>query len=324
MKKLISIIIPAWNEYHNLVELYSLLNNILKPLSNSYEFEIIIIDNHSDDKTLDLAMGFCESDSRWKYIRFSKNYGLEASFEQGVNIASGDAAIFLFSDMQDPPELIPEFIAKWEQGNDVVYGVIEQRADGKYLEKIGAIVVHKLLNRLSDNVIPENSADYQLISRKVINALKNCNERNRYFRGLVHSIGFKKEPLSFTRRPRKNGKTKMDILFRIGYAFTSITAFSNKPLIIISLFGAILTLVSFLGGLVYTVSKIMASFDIVFFPVPPLGWTTLILVMLFFNGINMLFLGVIGRYVSNIYTEVKGRPISVLDLRIGFEETAGD
>lgn len=318
-RKLISIVIPAWNEYANIVELRPRLEGIIEPLTTKYDFEFLLIDNHSEDATPALLAQYCADDSRWKYVRFSRNFGLEASFHEGVQRVTGDAVIFLFSDMQDPPELIPEYIEKWEDGFDVVYGTIKQRADGRFLERVGAVVTHKLLNKLSGNVIPENAADFQLLSRNVIEAIKLCGERNRYFRGLVHSLGFNKSTIPFVRQPRKNGETTMGLFFRAGYAITSITAFSSKPLEIISILGFLLTMLSFFGGVLYTLSKILASVGIVILSVPPLGWTTLVLVLLFFNGVNMMFLGVIGRYVSNIYAEVKQRPISVVEHAIGFK-----
>jgi len=318
-RSLISIVIPAWNEHANLLELRPRLEGVIEPLTTKYDFEFILIDNHSEDATPALMAQYCADDSRWKYVRFSRNFGLEASFHEGIQRVAGDAVIFLFSDMQDPPELIPEYVERWESGFDVVYGTIKQRADGRFLEKAGALITHKLLNKLSGNVIPENAADFQLLSRNVIEAIKLCGERNRYFRGLVHSMGFNKCTIPFARQPRKNGETTMGLFFRAGYAITCITAFSTKPLEIISIIGFLLTMLSFLGSVVYTLSKFLTYVGIVFLPVPPLGWTTLVLVLLFFNGVNMMFLGVIGRYVSSIYAEVKQRPISVVEHAEGFK-----
>ena len=316
----VSIVIPAWNEYRNLIEIRPRIEKVVSSLVERYEFEFIVIDNNSVDETPGLMHSFCADNSQWKYIRFSRNFGLEASFSQGVDIADGDALIFLFSDMQDPPERIVDLINKWEEGFDIVYGSIEKRSDGRFLERLGAIITHKLLNRLSGKVIPENAADFQLISRPVIEALKLCKEKNRYMRGLVHSLGFKKSKVSFERAPRKHGKTTMDLMYRVNYALTSITAFSSKPLLLISIFGFFLTIVSFLGGVLYLVSKMLSFYGVILLPIPPAGWTTLILSLLFFNGITMLFLGIIGKYVSNIYVEVKERPISIIESSIGFDK----
>jgi dolichol-phosphate mannosyltransferase len=318
-KKKISIVIPAWNEYENLVEIHSRLDNIEKKLNKKYELEFIVIDNHSTDDTPRLMRKYCEGSSQWRYVRFSRNFGIEASFSQGVDLANGDALIFLFSDMQDPPEKILDLIDKWEDGYDVVYGVINQRSDGRILEKIGAVVLHKLLNRLSNNVIPRNAADFQLITKPVINALRLCNEKNRYMRGLVHSLGFRKASVPFSRDPRKHGSTKMGLFYRINYAITSISAFSSAPLLMASIFGVFLTMLSFIGSILYFLSKTLNYYGIELLPTPPAGWTTLILLLLFFNGVSMLFLGVIGKYISNIYIEVKNRPISIVEYSIGIK-----
>lgn len=320
MKKLISLVIPGWNEHDNLVELRPLLDQIVAPLEEKYDFEFLFVDNHSEDATPELLESFAAEDPRWKYIRFSRNFGLEASFAHGVHFADGDAVLFLFSDMQDPPELIPEFIKRWEEGAQLVYGKIEKRADGNRWERIGANLTHKLLSRLTGRMIPENAADFQLLDRAVVLAVRRCRERTRYFRGLVHASGFKKCAVPFRRRPRKHGKTTMDLLFRAGYAVTSVTAFSSKPLEAVSLFGLSLTLVSMALGGVYFLSKMLSSIGFELLPTPPLGWTTLILLLLLFNGIQMFFLGIIGRYVSNIYGEVKNRPLANIERSIGFDE----
>ena len=319
-KNKISIVIPAWNEYSNLIEIRPRIEKVVSLLVERYEFEFIVIDNNSTDNTHSLMSSYCADNPQWKYIRFSRNFGLEASLSQGVDIVDSDALIFLFSDMQDPPELIVDLINKWEDGFDIVYGSIEKRSDSRLLEKLGAIILHKLLNRLSGKVIPENAADFQLISRPVIEALKLCKEKNRYMRGLVHSLGFKKSKVFLKRAPRKHGKVTMNLMYRANYALTSITAFSSKPLLLISIFGFFLTILSFVGGAVYLISKVLSFYGTVLLPIPPAGWTTLTLLLLFFNGISMVFLGIIGKYVSNIYTEVKERPISIIESSIGFDK----
>ncbi len=323
-KKQISIIIPAWNEYKNLIELRPRIEGIVAPLEDKFEFEFVVIDNHSSDETPSLINEFCKENSKWKYVRFSRNFGVEASFAKGVEIANGDALIFLYSDMQDPPELIPDFIEQWEKGFEVVHGVISRRSDSKILQTIGAVLLHKILNRLSSNIIPENAADFQLLSRPVIRALRMCNEKNRYMRGLVHSLGFKKTSVPFKRDPRKHGDTTMGIKYRISYAITSITAFSSAPLLLVSVIGIFLTFLSFVGSVVYFLSKVLSYYGLEFLPIPPAGWTTLILSLLFFNGISMFFLGVMGRYISNIYIEVKDRPISIVETSIGISDATSD
>jgi polyisoprenyl-phosphate glycosyltransferase len=312
--KLISIIIPAKNEEENIKELRKRLDKVANDLAK-YQFEFILIDNHSEDNTEELVETIVRSDDRWKYIRFSRNFGGEASLAAGLKYAHGDAVIILFSDIQDPPELIPEMIKIWEQGYDIIYGEIQQRKDHNIIKNIGAKLAHRLLPFLSNYLIPRNAADFQLLSRRVVNTINTLKEKNRYFRGLAHWPGFKKYPLPYTRNPRIHGKTKSKVLFAASYAVEGITSFSQFPLRLASTFGLIITSLSLLGMLLYTVLKFLG----IWIQAPPVGTTTIIFLLFFFGGIQSFFLGIIGEYIGKIFIEVKDRPLWVIEKTIGFE-----
>ena len=314
---LVSIIIPAYNEESNLPELRRRLLAALDPAKN-YHFEFIIIDNCSEDATGAVAHSFVVEDERWKYIRFSRNFGVEGSMNAGLHYSSGDALIFLFSDLQEPPEVIPEMLEKWSEGYDVVYGVLRKRHDYHWVKSVGAWVAYRLIHFLSDVKIPPNATDYRLLSRPVIEALKRTGEQNRYMRGLVFWTGFKHTTFQYDRAPRMHGKTTANILFSIGFALRALVAFTTKPLKIASIVGASITSLSILGAFVYLMLKILTNFGVLNFTPPPPGWTTLTLLILFFGGLQILFLGIIGEYLAHTYNEVKNRPLWIVRESAGF------
>ena len=314
---LITIVIPAYNEESNLPELRRRLLSALEPVEN-VRFEFILIDNCSEDATDAVAHSFVIEDERWKYIRFSRNFGVEGSMNAGLHFAGGEALIFLFSDLQEPPEVIPEMIEKWSQGYDVVYGVLRKRHDYHWFKSVGAWVAYRLIHFLSDIKIPPNATDYRLISRPVIDALKRTSEQNRYMRGLVFWTGFKHTTFQYDRAPRKHGKTTANILFSIGFAFRALVAFTTKPLKVASIIGAVITSLSLFSGFVYIMLKILTKYGVLNFTPPPPGWTTIILLILLFGGLQIFFLGIIGEYLAHTYNEAKNRPLWIIRESAGF------
>jgi len=259
-----------------------------------------------------------EKDPRWRYVRFSRNFGVEVSMSAGVHYARGDALIFLFSDLQDPPEMIPTMLAKWQDGYEIVYGEVTRRSDYRFLKGLGAWLAHKLIYWLSDVHIPPNATDFRLISRPVVEALRRCGERNRYLRGLVHWSGFRQCGFPYERASRQHGETHAGLLFCLNYALRAIIAFSVKPLSWASLAGVLMTGLSIVGMIVYSILKVLALYGMSPLTTPPPGWTTLIFLQFFFGGIFCFFLGIIGHYVAHVYAEVKERPLWVLHRTAGF------
>jgi polyisoprenyl-phosphate glycosyltransferase len=313
-KKLISIVIPAKNEEKNIIDLKDRLDRITNNLLQ-YDFEFLLVDNHSEDSTEELLNNITQNDNRWKYIRFSRDFFLDASLSAGLHFSKGDAVIILFSDLQDPPELIPKMISLWEEGNDIVYGLIQKRDDHNFIKKIGSIYAHKIINHLSKNIIPKNAADFQLLSRRVVNTYNKYGESNRYFRGLIHWAGFKKTPLAYNRSPRIHGKTTSKVFYATKVAMEGITSFSQTPLKFATIFGLIITTLSILGMILYLILKIFNLWIVT----PPLGSTTIVFLILFFGGTQSMFLGIIGEYIGKIYIEVKDRPLWVIEKTIGIE-----
>ena len=202
-KELITIIIPARNEEGNIQKLEQELLAVLDPLP--FDFEFIVIDNASNDRTGEKFKEICDRDPRWKYFRFSKNFTVEMSLTAGYDLANGDAIIVLYSDLQDPPEVIPKFIKKWKEGYDIVYGVRKVRSGEPAWRNFMVWIAYRLINWFSETPIPKDTGDYRLISKQVRDALNACGEYNRYLRGLISWLGFRQIGIPYERRPRKSG-----------------------------------------------------------------------------------------------------------------------
>jgi dolichol-phosphate mannosyltransferase len=308
MKK-ISIIVPAYNEEDNLPAAIQRLSAVILGLQDRYTFEVIVLDNASRDRTRELALAQCRVDPRWKYLRYSRNFGVESSMLAGIDHATGDAIINVFSDMQDPPEQIPRMIALWEQGAEIVYGLVQERNDFSYLKTLGAKIAYKMIRVLADCDIPENATDFRLIDRKAIEVLKQMREPDRYLRGLVHWTGFRQMGLPYDRAKRDAGSSTANIWYCVKFALHAVLCFSSKPVHIAMILGLILMPGSILLGLVYTVFYFVRP---AFLHAPPPGLTTLILLVLFVIGLNSLFLGIIGEYVGRIYNQGKHRPLYIV------------
>jgi dolichol-phosphate mannosyltransferase len=308
-KKLITRAIPACNEAKNLPLLYARLCTVLAPLEASFNFEIIFLDNASTDSTRDVARDIVNRDPRFRYVRYSRNFGFEASLLAGLDLSRGDAAISLVSDLQDPPELIPDMLVKWSHGFDVVYGQVRQRNDSSRLKTLGAHMAYKLIERLTECKIKANATDYRLLDRRVITALQQMREPHRYMRGLVHWVGYKSIGIPYDRSPRERGDSHGNIYYCIKFAFHAIFCFSAKPLHFATWFGLCITVTSSLLALLYLVLYFV-NFHI--FTPPPPGITTLFLLVLFSIGFNSLFLGIIGEYVGRIFEQGKTRPIYLI------------
>lgn len=311
-RPLVSIIIPAYNEEKNLPAVFERVNAVTR-LVESHDFELIVLDNFSTDGTQALALAQCESDARWKYVRYSRNFGAEASLLAGLDLANGDAVINLFSDLQDPPEQIPQMLEKWAAGNDVVYGIVKERNDSSILKTIGARLAYKLINFLAECNIPENATDFRLLDRKVVLTLRQLRESDRYMRGLVHWVGYRQVGFEYNRAKRLGGRSSANLLYCIKFALHAVVCFSSKPMDISMLFGIFLTTASMLLGMVYFILYFVRPS---FLAPPPPGMTTLILLALFMIGANSLFIGIIGEYVGRIYRQSKGRPIYIVDQRV--------
>ncbi len=232
---LITIVIPALNEEQTIPRLERELLAVIEALPYRYEF--IVIDNGSVDRTGELVKNICERDPRWKYIRFSRNFTVEMSITAGYHFSNGDAIIVLYSDLQDPPEVIPQMLDKWQEGYDVVYGVRTVRPGDPTWRNLSVKIAYRLIAWFSDVSIPKDTGDFRLITRQVRDALERCGEYNRYMRGLIAWLGFRQTGILYERRPRKAGVSKAPFWHTVFFVINAITSFSLKPLRMFSVLG---------------------------------------------------------------------------------------
>jgi len=299
---LVTIVVPALNEEDNIPRMARELLAVVEPLP--YRFEFIVVDNHSGDRTGELVKALCAGDDRWKYLRFSRNFSVEMSITAGYRFASGDAIIVLYSDLQDPPDVIPRFLAKWREGFDVVYGVRTRRPGDPTWRNLSVKVAYRLIAWAADVGIPKDTGDFRLITRQVRDALEELPETNRYMRGLIAWLGFRQTGIPYERRPREAGHSKAPFFPTLFFTINAITSFSLKPLRMFLLLGFAMVGASMVAAVVYSVLSITGS--------PPRGITTLIVLSFLGIGLNSIGIGVLGEYLGRTYSEVKHRPLYVV------------
>lgn len=312
MKNLISIIIPSYNEEANLDELRRRLVATINEIEN-YDFEIIIVENGSVDSSSEKLKKINKEDPRFKIIRLSRNFLPNNAIVAGLNFAIGDAAVIIYADLQDPPEMIPKFIDKWEEGYDIVYGVILQREGLPLRRRVLYRIFYILINRLTKKTIPENASDFRLIDKKVYSIINKMEERNKFLRGIIPWTGFRQIGIPYERAPRYAGESKADIYTVLKFAINGIVSFSYFPLHIATILGFIVSIVSFIM-IIVELALVM-----IYGRVLP-GTATTILVMLFSFGLLFSFLGIIGIYIGKIYDEIKKRPDYIIMDKIGFDD----
>ncbi len=302
--------IPALNEELNLPILRQRLEAVFSELKDRIDPEFILLDNCSTDATAALGAQFCTESLHWKYVRYSRNFGYHASLACGFDLATGDALVVVAGDLQEPPELIPKMVDLWEQGNEVVYGVLNTRNDSNLIKTMGAAVFYRLLYRMSATMLPPGATDFRLISRKVIDVIKSMREPDRYLRGLVHWAGFKQDFFIYDRDKRVHGTSTAGIWYSLKWAANSIISFSNLPLRAASIFGLLTIVISILSSFYFIY---VHFYPPRWMPIAPTGTTAILVLLLFAIGLNAFFLGVIGEYVGRIYNQGKHRPLYVID-----------
>ncbi len=306
MKSLISIIIPMYFEEKIVEACYSRLTQVMDREEN-YDYELIFVNDGSKDQTLPLLLEKAEQNKKVKVISFSRNFGHQAAVSCGIDYASGDALVIIDADLQDPPELIPKMLELWGEGNEVVYGKRKRRKGETWFKLITAKLFYRLLGWLTDVTIPVDTGDFRLIDRKVANVIKSLPEHNRFLRGLVAWVGFKQIPLEYEREARLAGETKYPLKKMIHFALDGIFSFSSKPLRLIINLGIFSVVVS-LGVLIYS---LVAYLSTGIFTVR--GWTSLMVVITFLGGVQLVSIGILGEYIGRMYDESKGRPLYIVD-----------
>jgi polyisoprenyl-phosphate glycosyltransferase len=304
----LSVVVPAYNEEDNVERAYERIAKVLSGLG--MDWELIFSVDPSSDRTEELIIHLCERDPRVKMLRFSRRFGQPMATLAGIEAARGDAVVVIDCDLQDPPELIPDLVASWRGGYDVVYAQRRTRA-GETLPKR---IVAALIARIADVEIPSNTGDFRLMSRRVVDNLVALKESHGFLRGLVGLVGFRQTSVLYDRDPRVAGKSKYNKFFgSLLIGLNGVIGFSRYPLQISSLLGIALSAFAFLVGVVYLGLK-LGGVDF------PLGNPTIVIVVCFFSGLQLLSLGVMGEYVGRIYEEIRERPKYIVESRHGWKE----
>ena len=311
MKK-ITIIIPAYNEEESLPFLYERLEKLMNEQKN-YEFELLFVNDGSKDRTLELIKELREKDKRISYVNFSRNFGKETAMIAGLDYALGDAVIFIDADLQDPPELIPELIKYWEEGYDDVYARRNSRKGETFLKKFTSKMYYKVLQSLTRVEIQKDTGDFRLLDRRCVNALKKMRESQRCSKSMFSWIGYKKKEVLYDRDPRIAGTTKWNYAKLIDLAIDGITSFTTSPLRI-STYISIPTFLMFFIYLIYVIIKCINL------NVRVQAFQAIILLNLFFFGVIILLIGIIGEYLGRIFNETKNRPLYFVDEYNGEKE----
>ncbi len=311
MKK-ISVVVPMYFEEEVANECYIRTKNVLEKISK-YEYEIIFVNDGSQDRTMHILENISSDDKNVKVISFSRNFGHQAAVTAGLKYTTGDAVIIMDADLQDPPELIEEMIKLWENGNDVIYAKRKSREGETKFKLLTAKMFYKILDKLSDTKIPQNTGDFRLADRKVIDIINSLPEHNKFLRGLFSWVGFKQTPIEYERKKRIAGKTKYSLGKMIKLASNGITSFSTKPLKILGVLGGISVLTSFIILIYAIVSYIFKLNQLT------AGWTSLMVTITFLGGMQLLSIWLISEYVGKIYDETKQRPEYIIDKKINID-----
>jgi len=306
-----SVVVPIYNEAEVLPVLYQRLTKTLTEVGESYE--IIFVDDGSTDDSPRLLAELRSQDSRVKVVTFSRNFGHQIAITAGLDYSSGDPVIVMDGDLQDPPEVIPQLIAQWQTGNDIVFAVRASRDGEGLFKRMTASLFYRVLRRLTTTQIPVDAGDFRLISRVAVESLKPIRERNRFVRGLVGWIGFRHTSITYVRDIRYAGTTKYPIPKMIKFALNGIFSFSFLPLQLATYLGLGVSLLSFVY-LAYAVWLKLFTARVV------QGWASVIVAVLFVGGVQLVCLGIMGEYIGRIYEEVKQRPLYLVEALAGFDK----
>ena len=308
MKK-ISVVIPMYFEEEVANECYKKVKEVLCGLKD-YEYEIVFVNDGSKDRTLEILEGIAENDENVKVISFARNFGHQCAVTAGLKEVTGDAIVIIDADLQDPPELIPDMLKLWEEGNEVIYAKRKKRDGESAFKLFTAKMFYKTLNGLSDVEIPKDTGDFRLVDKKVVDVINSLPEHNKFLRGLFSWVGFRQIPFEYERKERFAGKTKYQLKKMLKLAYDGIIGFSSKPLKIIGGMGITSIVMSFLILLYFLLALAFGWWRL------SLECNVLIIIMTFFAGIQLLALWIVSEYISRIYDESKGRPQYIIDKKI--------
>jgi glycosyltransferase involved in cell wall biosynthesis len=299
----ISIVIPIFNEEKNIMILYMELCKVLK--SNNNKFEIIFVDDGSNDQSFEIIRALCQQQSSTKCISFSRNFGHQVALTAGIQATKGEIVITMDGDLQHPPAVISEMLTKYNEGFDIVNTIRINDKNERIFKKLTSKGFYSVINYLSDIHIQSSSSDFRLMNRKTVNAFLEINEKDRFTRGLIGWIGFKQAFLPYIPDKRHTGSTKFSFKKMVRFAFDGLTSFSSKPLRISFYIGIFISCISLLYGL-YAISSFLNGDNLP-------GWTSILISILFLGGIQLISIGIVGEYLARVYTQSKNRPLYLIN-----------
>ena len=300
----LSIIVPIYNEESNLEELYTRLEKCISGITANYE--ILFVNDGSEDKSYDIIKSYANKNHKIRYINFSRNFGHQIAISAGIDNCNGKAVVIMDGDLQDPPELIPELYTKYKEGYNVVYAKRKSRKGEGFFKKITAKFFYRILSKITSVNIPLDTGDFRLIDDKILKHLRLMPEKHKFIRGQISWLGFKQTFVEYDRDSRKHGETKFTYKKMINFAIDGITSFSSFPLKIVTMLGFIVSVIALIIILYALYSKFILDRVIT-------GWTSLIISTMFIGGVQLLSIGIIGEYISRINSEVKNRPLYIID-----------
>lgn len=306
-----SVIAPCYNEEGSLPELYRQVKAVMEQTGQSWE--LVLVNDGSRDRTAEIMRNLHAADPRVHYIDFARNFGHQIAVTAGMDYAQGQAIIIIDADLQDPPRLILDMIARWQEGYKVVYAVRTSRTGESWFKLTTAKLFYRLIYRITDVNIPVDTGDFRLMDRKVIDAMKQMKERHRFIRGMTSWVGFPQTGVYYARQERFTGETKYPLRRMVKFAWDAITGYSYVPLQLATFLGFSIATLSILSILVVIVARLSGSQAFA-------GQATTLIMVLFLGGVQLISLGIIGEYLGRIYDEVRGRPLYVVNEAVGFEE----
>ena len=311
-RPLVSLVCPVYCEENCLEEFYLRAVRTLRSMQPTVDYEILFVDDGSTDRSSAILRDLCRRDRSVRVIEFSRNFGHQVAITAGIDHAEGDAVVVIDTDLQDPPEVIPELVERWREGNQVVYGVRRVRRGDSPFKRFTARAFYRLLNRLSDTELPLDSGDFRLLDRQVVLELRRLRERNRYVRGLVAWVGFRQCSVEYDRAGRHAGESKYTLRKMVRLAVDAVTSFSEKPLHLALKLGVAATAVALLLAGWILLGKILEPDS----ALP--GFASLMVVVLLLGGLQLLCTGLIGEYLARTYLEAKERPLYIVGQRLNF------
>ena len=301
----LSIVAPLFNEEGNVAELVRRLRAAADGSAGVDRYEIVLVDDGSTDRTVELLRVHAAADPRLVIVRLSRNFGHQLAATAGLDVSRGDAVVLIDADLQDPPELIPAMVERWLAGFDVVYAVRRKRKGESRFKIWTARLFYRTTQRLTKVAIPVDAGDFRLMSRRVVDALKVIRERHRFIRGLVSWVGFPQTALEYDRDSRFSGESKYPVSKMLRFAIDGITSFSDVPLRFASYFGFVVSAIAFIVGIAEIAVRVFTGYNLP-------GYTSTIFAILFLGGVQLIGIGILGEYIGRIYEEIKGRPLYLL------------